>query len=168
MPPFKTFVSFCNLLNSPFFHAFLKMDAEAMALRYRFFMDLLHDHSPALSFHLTAQGVTPDMYLLEWCMTLFCKRLKLDVVGRVWDLYIMEGEVAVYRVGVALLLVMNENGRMLKEEMGEVLKRLSKEGLDLEEEKLMGEVHKVQVSDKMTQRLQQIIQLHNKEEEVPI
>ena len=99
-----------------------------MQLRYRFFMDLLHEHSPALSFHLTAQGVTPDLYLLEWCMTLFCKRLKLDVVGRVWDLYILEGEVAVYRVGVGLLMAMNEGGRMLKEDMGEVLKRLSQGG----------------------------------------
>ena len=167
-PPFKAFICFCNLLSSPFFHAFLKMDARLTQLRYALFMDLLHDYAPQLSFHLTAQGVTPDLFLLEWCMTLFCKRLKLDVVGRVWDLYIMEGEVAVYRVAVGVLMVMNEGGRMLKEDMGELLRRLGKEGLDMEEERLMSEVHKVQVSDKMMQRLQGIIDLHNKEEELPI
>ena len=167
-PPFKAFVCFCNLLSSPYFHCFLKLNARLTQLRYAFFQDLLHDYAPQLSFHLTAQGVTPDLFLLEWCMTLFCKRLKLDVVGRVWDLYILEGEVAVYRVAVGVLMVMNEGGRMLKEDMGELLRRLGKEGLDMEEERLMGEVHKVQVSEKMLQRLQAIIDMNNKEEEAPI
>ena len=108
--------------------------------------------------------MTPDLFLLEWCMTLFCKRLKLDVVGRVWDLYIMEGEVAVYRVAVGVLMAMNEGGRLLKEDMGELLRRLGKEGLELEEERLMAEVQKVQVSEKMAQRLQAIIHMHDEEE----
>ena len=102
-------------------------------------------------------------------MTLFCKRLKLDVVGRVWDLYIMEGEVAVYRVGVGVLMALNEGGRMLKEDMGELLRRLGKEGLDMEEERLMQEVQKVQLSDKMTQRLQAIINQHSTpDDDVPL
>jgi hypothetical protein len=64
----------------------------------------------------------PDLYFMEWCMTLFCKRLKLgrslrrflplhslpdssyiyviDVVGRVWDCYLISGEAIVYRCAV--------------------------------------------------------------------
>ena len=166
MPPYKTFVCFANLLSSPFFHCFLKMNEQHTQLRYRFFLDLLHAHAPALSFHLSSIGVTPDLFLLEWCMTLYCKRLKLDVVGRVWDMYVVEGELAVYRVGVGLLCAIDgSEGKLQKGEMGDVLKRLGRDGMEIEEERLMAEVAKVAVNDKMLARLNAIIGLQEKEEE---
>lgn len=166
MPPYKAFVCFANLLSSPFFHCFLTMQESATQLRYRFFTDLLHSHAPALSFHLSSIGVTPDLYLLEWCMTLYCKRLKLDVVGRVWDMYVVEGEVAVYRVGVGLLCAIDGvEGKLQAGEMGDVLKRLGRDGMEIEEERLMSEVAKVVVSERMLARLHSIIGLQSKEDE---
>ena len=168
MPPYKSFICLANLLNSAFFHAFLKMDAQLLALRYAFFSDLLHDAAPALSFHLLSQGVAPELYLLEWSITLFAKRLKLDVVGRVWDLYIMDGEAAVYRVGCAVLLLLNAGHALEKEDLGGILKRLSKDGHEIDEERLMAEVSRLQLSDKMTQRLQQIINAHSKDDDAAV
>ena len=183
MPPYKSFVCFANLLSSPFFHCFLKMHTAHTELRYRFFLDLLHSHHPQLSFHLSSIGVVPELYLLEWCMTLFCKRLKLDVVGRVWDMVVVEGEIAVYKVGVGLLCAIDAGsgaaggsggsgstgggeGRLRSGEMGDVLKRLGRDGLEVEEERLMSEVSKVTVSDKMIARLNAIIGLQSNEDEV--
>ena len=166
MPPYKTFVCFANLLASPFFHCFLKMHEEHTQLRYRFFLDLLHSHNPALSFHLSSIGVTADLYLLEWCMTLYCKRLKLDVVGRVWDMYVVEGEAAVYRVAVGLLTAIDgAEGKLQAGEMGDVLRRLGRDGMEVEEERLMSEVAKVVVGDKMMARLNSIIGLQENENE---
>jgi len=50
--------------------------------------------------HFEDQGIGPDLYFMEWCMTLFCKRLSLEVVGRIWDCYLIVGEVFVYRAAV--------------------------------------------------------------------
>lgn len=35
--PYQAFVCFANLLNSPFFHVFLKLDPQKMAQRYEIF-----------------------------------------------------------------------------------------------------------------------------------
>ena len=47
-----------------------------------------------------AENIMPEMYLLEWCLTLFSKRLSLDVVSRIWDCYLLFGESVVYRIAV--------------------------------------------------------------------
>lgn len=30
--------------------------------------------------HFSEQGIKPDLYFMEWAMTLFCKRLKLGTI----------------------------------------------------------------------------------------
>ncbi len=35
--------------------------------------------------HFVSEGVVPDLYFMEWCMTLFCKRLKLGRHTRTKD-----------------------------------------------------------------------------------
>ena len=57
------------------------------------------------SSHFEEEGLSPDLYFMEWCMTVFCKRLDLNVVGRVWDCFLIFGEVFVYRTAVGKLLM---------------------------------------------------------------
>ena len=150
LDPYRAFVCFANLLNSPFFHAFLKCSQEKMKLRYDIFLDLFRENltalaryggkieknkgqqtnncnqvfsrqdedeiwsnssflyhlvsSPLSSFvllfylsHFELENVSPELFFMEHCMTLFCKSLSLDVVGRVWDCYFIFGEAFVYR-----------------------------------------------------------------------
>jgi hypothetical protein len=52
-----------------------------------------------------AENIMPEMYLLEWCLTLFSKRLSLDVVSRIWDCYLLFGESVVYRIAVVRPLI---------------------------------------------------------------
>lgn len=103
MAPYEAFVAFAHLLNTPFFHVFLKMESAKMQARYRLFEDLLAETEPELARHFAAENIAAELYFMEWCMTLFAKRLKLDVVGRVWDNYLVNGEAVVYRTAVAIL-----------------------------------------------------------------
>lgn len=105
MAPFTAFVCFCNLLRAPFFHAFFKTDQALMAERYSIINSLLKLNVPDLFKHLTREDVGPQLYFLEWAMTLFAKRMQLDLVGRVWDCYLVNGEEYVYRTTIALLKV---------------------------------------------------------------
>lgn len=52
--------------------------------RYELLLSVLQDHAPELYKHLDAEEVLPHgrtLFFMEWCVTLFCKRLELDVVG---------------------------------------------------------------------------------------
>lgn len=62
--------------------------------------------------HLTALNVSPESYLLDWFMTLFARSLPFDAASRLWDCYLIEGEVFLFRASLALLHL---NRKVLKQ-----------------------------------------------------
>ena len=66
----------------------LQMDAHL-----RVFDVLFAEMVPPLHAHFRDIGLTPDMYLLDWLITLFTRCLPLDVAARVWDAFLVLDEV---------------------------------------------------------------------------
>jgi len=58
---------------------------------------------PLLYNHFKDEGVSSEMYLLDWNLSLFCKALPIEVAARVWDCYLLEGEVFIVRAALGLL-----------------------------------------------------------------
>ena len=52
--------------------------------------DLLLKYLPRVSEHMEAIKLTPDMYIIDWILTLFSKALPLDLAMRVWDYFFFE------------------------------------------------------------------------------
>merc|ERR1712050_25701 len=48
---------------------------------------------------------TPEMFLIEWFMTLYSKCLPIDVASVVWDLFLLDGEEVLYCTAIALLRI---------------------------------------------------------------
>ena len=70
---------------------------------YATYTALLRDNLPALWQHMEAEGVTPDLYLVDWLYTLFSKSLPLDVVCRIWDVFLRDGETFLARAALGEL-----------------------------------------------------------------
>jgi hypothetical protein len=66
---------------------------------------LLKKHIPPLAKHLVAEKVVPDMYAAGWIMTCFSsiETLPLPYVVALWDVFLLDGWKALFRVIVALL-----------------------------------------------------------------
>jgi hypothetical protein len=58
---------------------------------------------PALHRHLQQCSVTCEIYARTWFITLFARNLPLPLAARVWDLYLVQGEVLLYKTAVAVL-----------------------------------------------------------------
>lgn len=54
------------------------------------------------------------MYASQWFLTLFAVNFPFDVLVRIWDIYIFEGEKTIYRIAIAILQK-NEDELMAKE-----------------------------------------------------
>jgi hypothetical protein len=132
------------------------MDKTAMDARFAILKDLLNETSPELARHLDNEGIVPDLYFLEWAITLFAKRLKLDIVGRVWDCYFLYGESMVYRVAVAILLCLRT--RLLNSSFDGCMKLLATAPMEIEEELLLAEVAKVTIPTSLQNRLKVLMQ----------
>ena len=100
---FVTFQALVNLLSRHHLYVFYAMDPGPLAPYYDLFDRLLRSRNPALAAHLDECGVLTEMYLFGWLQTVFLKCLPLSAASRVWDLFLLEGTPALYRVAAALL-----------------------------------------------------------------
>lgn len=75
---------------------------------YRAILDkLVHTRMPRLHAHLEANGVTPDLYALQWFMTLYSKDFPFESMLRIWDLFLCKphphGSKILFSVALAIL-----------------------------------------------------------------
>jgi len=54
---------------------------------------LIHEHLPVSSELFTRLGITVDIFMYDWVLTLFSKSLPLEISSRIWDRYILQGDV---------------------------------------------------------------------------
>ena len=66
---------------------------------------LLKKYMPKLATKLTEIGFLPQMYCVHWFMTIFAVYFPMDVVVRIWDVYLIEGRKTVFRLGIAIMKI---------------------------------------------------------------
>ncbi|KAI9796317.1 MAG: hypothetical protein M1833_006402 [Piccolia ochrophora] len=100
----STFITLSNLLNRPLPLAFLTSDPGAVSRTYSLTLRALAYKMPHLHNHLTnTLSIPSESYLEPVFRTLFASHLSVDIVSRVWDAYVFEGDALLVRTAVALL-----------------------------------------------------------------
>ena len=59
---------------------------------YSKFTHQLQHYLPKLASHFSSLGLKPELFLLDWIMTLYSRCCPLDVVCRIWDMIIRDGD----------------------------------------------------------------------------
>lgn len=148
MDPYEAFCSFANMLlhKSCFLHFFrIKMP------EVRFYLTvherLLSEEMPALHAHFKQHGIDSDLYMINWVMSLYCRALPLDLVTRIWDVYVLDGDVAIFRAALGILrFFMPRLMKMKFEDMAYFLSHIPAE--DLPADELLQSVRAVRVVTK--------------------
>lgn len=98
-----TFICLANLINQPFLMSFYITDRNEM-LKYTQAMDsIVEALLPKVHKHFQDIGIAPEQYMVDWFRTLYSQVLSIDLASRVWDIYLAEGELLLYRVALAIL-----------------------------------------------------------------
>jgi len=84
-------------------HAPGKMFGEGRDWRNRAFKLVLEQELPAVQQCLLSLGIAPDDYFELWLQALFVHILPLETCSRLWDCYLRDGEVLVWRAALELL-----------------------------------------------------------------
>eukprot|EP00741_Cyanophora_paradoxa_P019365 tig00021127_g18693.t1 len=126
MDCYSAFVALANLLNYHYFLTFFRMDMAQMRKYFAVFDALFADQLPALQKHFRALEIQPEMYLVDWLLTLFSKALPFEMACHVWDCYVLEGETFMYRAALGVLKYLDDEKKMRKMEFEEVLPCLNK------------------------------------------
>jgi len=103
--PYETFVALVNIMgrDDGALLRFYQMEATDNEKQYRVFDDALRTRLPDVHAHLSKVGVTPDVYLLPWWMTIFSKYFSLETSTRIWDIFLFAGHSYLQQVSLGIL-----------------------------------------------------------------
>lgn len=99
---YLTFQCLANLMVHEHLFTFYLLDAELSGVYYTLFDAFLRARVPQLHRHLEAIGVSCSMYLMNWLQTLFLQVLPLELAARVFDNFLLDGTVFLFRTAMAI------------------------------------------------------------------
>ncbi|GAM28827.1 hypothetical protein SAMD00019534_120030, partial [Acytostelium subglobosum LB1] len=100
---YEAFVCLSNLLNNPCFMSFYTMNLEQMEVYMRAMDSLIATNLPKIHRHMRELGIQPDVFMIDWVLTIFSKALPLDVATHVWDYLFLEKEIFIFQVALGIL-----------------------------------------------------------------
>ncbi|GAM22217.1 hypothetical protein SAMD00019534_053920 [Acytostelium subglobosum LB1] len=103
MEEYQTFVCFANLLNNRFLQSLFQMRIHEVDIYMKGFDQMLCNSIPRVYEHFQDIGMVPHHYLIQWWLTVFCQSLPLQTAIRVWDCFIVEGNLFLFVTALGIL-----------------------------------------------------------------
>merc|ERR1712078_679536 len=102
---------------------------------------------PSLANHFEAIHLAPELYLLNWAFTMYAKILPLDTACLIWDTYMLEGELVIFKTALALLKIQRK--QLLACSFDQAIKILLQrpEDWDLDPEMFLKSINNIVVPD---------------------
>lgn len=105
---FQSYVALHNIVCNSILIPFYVNDEKEIKRRVGLYRQVFYMNLPELCEYLEIAGAVPEKYFVLWYKALFSGSFYIDLVMRIWDIYVVEGIKAVYTAAVALMKVMEK------------------------------------------------------------
>ncbi|CAO3655034.1 unnamed protein product [Mucor hiemalis] len=100
----ETFTSLVNMIsNSDVLSALYNSDEKKIQGFFKVFNVIFAENLPKLYLHFKNLTLTPENYLPDWFMTVFASIIPLELSSRLWDIYLLHGDIILFRTGLVVL-----------------------------------------------------------------
>eukprot|EP00045_Choanoeca_perplexa_P011196 m.117374 g.117374 ORF g.117374 m.117374 type:complete len:572 (+) comp15545_c0_seq5:822-2537(+) len=103
MPEEEAFQLLIVLMQDYDLRDLFKPTMAALPVRLFQFEKLIAYAYPKLDQHFGDLGITPNMFATQWFLTLFSSTLPLDAAFRIFDVFLYEGQHALFKVALAIM-----------------------------------------------------------------
>lgn len=143
---FPSFVALINIILNANIIPFYRFDEASIRKRFQLFKQIFYANLPELCDHFESNDVLPEHYLIEWIMTLFARSLNVDLVARIWDIYMINGIRTIFQTGIVILSIIEK--RLLDMDFDEIMKTLkSLNMLLIDEDEFVDLIQKVKIPE---------------------
>lgn len=118
---FDAFACFANLMCRDSLRAFYTFNLPVIEAYFRVFDILLRERLPRVAMQLDEAQIPYSQFLIDWMYTVFTRCLPLDVASRVWDMFLVEGDTALFQVSLALLHHLESEAAVTTEQLSSLL-----------------------------------------------
>jgi len=155
MDKFQSLVCFMNIILSPNILPFYRLDEQNIKKRLDLFNDIFKINLPKLYEHFQENEILPEHYLLEWFMTLYTRNIYFDLALRIWDIYMIEGIVALYKTAIVIFSLHEKE--YLQLEFSDIMNHLKNlENNKYNEDNFIESMNKVKFDDKIISKIHQL------------
>ncbi|CEP15882.1 hypothetical protein [Parasitella parasitica] len=99
-----TFTALLNLISgSQVLSALYNSDEKKIQGFFKVFNVIFAENLPKLYLHFKNLTLTPENYLPDWFMTIFASIIPLELSSRLWDIYLLHGDIILFRTGLVVL-----------------------------------------------------------------
>ncbi|OCT90321.1 EVI5-like protein isoform X1 [Xenopus laevis] len=155
MPEEEAFCVFVRLMQEYRLRELFKPSMAELGLCIYQLEYMLQDQLPELSQHFRSHSFHTSMYASSWFLTLFLTTFPLPVATRIFDIFIYEGLEVIFRVGMALLTVnQNELMQLDMEGMSQHFQKVIPHQFDSCPDKLILKAYQVKYNPKRMKRLE--------------
>ena len=99
----RAFIALATLLAKGHLRYFYTVQHRGIGAHIAVFEAVLQRGQPSLHRHFQLIGVVPQMYVIDWWMSLFSRTLPYEIAARCWDLFLLD-EAYLYRISLCLLI----------------------------------------------------------------
>ena len=154
MEKFQAFVSFCNIILNPDIFPFYKLDENGIKKRLDIFNEIFECNLPKLYNHFENYSIFPEHYLLEWIMTLYTRTFHIDLVVRIWDVFMIEGIISLYKIAIVVLTYIEKD--LINGEFSDILSSLREiKSIKFDEDEFIQKMKDVKFTDKILNKINQ-------------
>ena len=121
------FISFRNIFNlvcSNNTLQFYLKNENYIRIRVQFFDDLLKSEIPKVREHFQNLDISTELFLVSWFENIFSFTFDFNLLKRIYDAYILNGEYILFLVGLTVIKIQESD--LLSLTIGEVFKNLNK------------------------------------------
>ena len=155
MDRYQAFVGMLNMVLNHNIIPFYRFDENQIRKRLQIFKQVFYFNLPELCDHFESLDILPESYLIEWFMTLFAKNLNVDIVARIWDVYMIEGVKAIFQAAIVILSHFEK--KFLNSEFEDILKQLKNlNNINFDEDQLVMIMKEVKFPDWVNQEIQKL------------
>ena len=154
MDKFQAFTCFCNIILSPNIFTFYRLDGIGIKKRLELFNDILKSSLINIYELFNKNLILPEHYLLEWIMTLYTRTFNIEIVLRIWDIYMIKGFVVLYKVAVVIFIFLEKE--LINLDFSGILNKLKGiKDLKIEENKFIEKMKAIKFEDNIMKSIEQ-------------
>ncbi|KAK5584183.1 hypothetical protein RB653_005791 [Dictyostelium firmibasis] len=148
---FSSFVCLSNFLNNPCYMSFYTMNLDQMAVYMSTMDQLMAQNLPRIQKHLKELGIQPDIFMIDWVLTVFSKALPLDVASHVWDTIFLDGEIVIFQTALGILKMYSKDLEFGDFDVCMTL--LTHLPTDIDEDELFQHINSFQINQKQLNKM---------------
>jgi len=89
--------------------------------------------------------VSTSLYFFNWVENIFIKFFKYETLLRIWDIYLLKGEVFLYEVGLCIIKIQEKD--LIRSTVKDILRNLKNVSLNLSDDEFFDKLQEIDISE---------------------